>query len=142
AIEPNAYYLPDWELAVNASAPGRTGGVALGAWRAGEAGAARQLIGLLPAVSLWHACRIPLPALASADPYGTLGTPLLDGDRAHDAVSGLLRQARNAGAHALLLRDMSLNGAAMKAFRSEERRVGKECRYRWTTGGGKKCMER
>ena len=24
AIEPNAYYLPDWELAVSATAPGRT----------------------------------------------------------------------------------------------------------------------
>ncbi|HUN96414.1 MAG TPA: GNAT family N-acetyltransferase, partial [Bradyrhizobium sp.] len=24
AAEPNGYYLPDWELAVNASAPGRT----------------------------------------------------------------------------------------------------------------------
>ena len=24
AIEPNGYYLPDWELAVNATAPGRT----------------------------------------------------------------------------------------------------------------------
>ena len=33
AIEPNGYYLPAWELAVNASAHGRTGVSALGAWR-------------------------------------------------------------------------------------------------------------
>ena len=32
AIEPNGYYLPDWELAVNASARGRTGVSALSAW--------------------------------------------------------------------------------------------------------------
>ena len=111
-IEPNGYYLPDWELAVNASARGRTDGSALSAWRDTEAGT-RQLIGLLPATSLWRACNIPLPALASADPYGTLCTPLLDRDRAHDAVAGLMRQARDAGAHALILRDMSLDGAAM-----------------------------
>src|ERR1700758_4870490 len=32
AIEPNGYYLPAWELAVNASAHGRTGVSALSAW--------------------------------------------------------------------------------------------------------------
>ena len=32
AIEPNGYYLPDWELAVNAFASGRTGASALCAW--------------------------------------------------------------------------------------------------------------
>ena len=32
AIEPNGYYLPDWELAVDASASGRTGVSALTAW--------------------------------------------------------------------------------------------------------------
>jgi CelD/BcsL family acetyltransferase involved in cellulose biosynthesis len=116
AIEPNGYYLPDWELAVNASAPGRTDACVLSAWSDAEPGTA-QLIGLLPAISLWRACKIPLPALASADPYGTLGTPLIDRDRAHDAVAGLMRQARGAGAHALLLRDMSLDGAAMQAIR-------------------------
>ena len=31
AVEPNGYYLPDWELSVNASARGRTGVSALGA---------------------------------------------------------------------------------------------------------------
>ena len=32
AVEPNGYYLPAWELAVNASARGRTGVSALSAW--------------------------------------------------------------------------------------------------------------
>ena len=31
AVEPNGYYLPDWELAVNVSARGRTGVSALSA---------------------------------------------------------------------------------------------------------------
>lgn len=115
AIEPNGYYLPDWELAVNASAPGRTDGSALSAWSDAGSGATR-LIGLQPVISLWRACKIPLPALASADPYGTLGTPLLDRDMAHDAVSALMRSARNAGAHALILRNVTLGGAVMKSI--------------------------
>jgi hypothetical protein len=128
AIEPNGYYLPAWELAVNASAPGRTGVAALCAW--GEASPNElapsqpepdqpaKLTGLLPVVSLWRACKIPLPALASASPYGTLCTPLLDRAHAEDAAKTLMNEARKAGAHALVLRDVSLNGAAMKAFAS------------------------
>jgi hypothetical protein len=118
AIEPNGYYLPDWELAVNAFASGRTGASALCAWSETPLvpdGAAR-LIGLLPVISMWRAYKIPLPALASASPYGTLCTPLLDRDNANDAVSHMMAQARNAGAHALILRDVSMNGAAMKAI--------------------------
>jgi CelD/BcsL family acetyltransferase involved in cellulose biosynthesis len=118
AVEPNGYYLPDWELAVNASARGRTGVSALGAWR--DAPTAQDgttsLIGLVPVISLWRACRIPLPALVSADPYGTLCTPLIDRDMANDAVAGLMLEARKAGARALILRDVPLDGAAIKVF--------------------------
>ncbi len=118
AVEPNGYYLPDWKLAVNAFAHGRTGVSALGAWR--DAPTAQQgttsLIGLVPVISLWRACRIPLPGLVSADPYGTLSTPLIDRDMANDAVAGLMLEARKAGAHALILRDVPLDGAAMKVF--------------------------
>jgi CelD/BcsL family acetyltransferase involved in cellulose biosynthesis len=110
AIEPNAYYLPDWELAVNASAPGRTGVSALAAWSDG------QLIGLMPVISLSRAYRIPLPALVSAHPYGTLCTPSLDCANAADAASQLLRTAREAGAHALILREVALDGETMKAL--------------------------
>jgi CelD/BcsL family acetyltransferase involved in cellulose biosynthesis len=59
---------------------------------------------------------IPLPALVSADPYGSLCTPLLDRDAAPQAVARMLQQARQAGAHALILRAMSLDGAVMKVF--------------------------
>jgi Acetyltransferase (GNAT) domain len=118
AIEPNGYYLPEWELAVNASARGRTGVSALSAWHDGSQtqNDAARLIGLVPAMSLWRACKIPLPALVSAEPYGTLCTPLLDSGMANEAVAQMMRQAREAGAHALILRDVALDGAAMKAF--------------------------
>jgi CelD/BcsL family acetyltransferase involved in cellulose biosynthesis len=113
AIEPNAYYLPDWELAVNATAPGRTGASALAAF---DAAPSCRLIGLMPVISLWRACRIPLPALVSAHPYGTFCTPLLDRDMAYDATAQLLQQARRAGARALLLREVALDGPALRAI--------------------------
>jgi hypothetical protein len=100
AIEPNGYFLPDWELAVNASAPGRTGASAL----AVQSDIA--LIGLMPVVSLVRAYKIPLPALVSAHPYGTLCTPLLDRACAEEAGKSLMSEARHAGAHALVLRDV------------------------------------
>jgi hypothetical protein len=112
-IEPNGYYLPDWELAVNASAHGRTGASALAAW---SEGSPDRLIGLMPVVSLWRAYKLPLPALVSAHPYGTLCTPPLDRGSAADAAARLLQQARDAGAHALILRDISLKGAAMRTL--------------------------
>ncbi|MCA1455471.1 GNAT family N-acetyltransferase [Bradyrhizobium sp. BRP22] len=116
--EPNAYYLPEWALAVSASARGRVGAMALSAFSDAPLaydGPAR-MIGLLPAVSLWRAYRIPLPALVSAQPYGTLCTPPLDADLAEAAAERLMQEARRAGAHALMLRDMSLDGKAMRAF--------------------------
>jgi CelD/BcsL family acetyltransferase involved in cellulose biosynthesis len=119
AIEPNGYYLPDWALAVNATARGRTGVSALSAW-----GDASKLIGLMPVISMWRAYKIPLPVLVSANPYGTLCTPLLDRDAPEDAVAGILQQARQAGAHALMLRDTSIDGAAIKAFASVLHRNG------------------
>jgi CelD/BcsL family acetyltransferase involved in cellulose biosynthesis len=117
--EPNGYYLPEWELAVNASARGRGNAAALGAWRDTS-----TLIGLVPVISMWRAYRIPLPALVSADPYGTLCTPPLDRDMAEEAVTNILQQARRAGAHALIFRATSLDGAAMKAFADVLHRSG------------------
>lgn len=119
AIEANGYYQPDWELAVDASARGRTGASLLSA--TGDAG---QLIGLLPVVSMRRIYRIPLPALVGAEPYGTLCTPLLDRDAAEQAVGKMLQQARDAGAHALILRTMSLEGPAMAAIRAVLARDG------------------
>jgi CelD/BcsL family acetyltransferase involved in cellulose biosynthesis len=120
AIEPNGYYLADWELAVNASAPGRTGASALAAFSDPSA----PMVGLLPVVPIWRVYKVPLPALVSAHPYGTLCTPLLDRDMAEDAASRLMQAARKAGARALILREVSLHGAAMKAFNEVLRRDG------------------
>ncbi|CAN5341245.1 GNAT family N-acetyltransferase [soil metagenome] len=117
AIEPNGFYLPEWELAVNASAQGRTGVSALTAIVDAKSDAdTPPLIGLLPMISAWRAYRLPLPALVSADPYGELGTPLLDRERADEAASKLMSQARDAGAHALILRNIPIDGPAMAAF--------------------------
>ena len=124
AVEPNGYYLPDWELAVNASARGRTGVSALSAWGKTAPDNTAHLTGLVPVISMWRAYKIPLPALVSADPYGTLCTPLLDRDAAGEAAAGLIMQARRAGAHALILRDVSLDGAAIKAFTEVLRQGG------------------
>lgn len=124
AFEPNGYYLPDWALAVNASARGRTGVSALAAWSDAAPDGAARLIGLLPAISMWRAYNIPLPVLVSADPYGTLGTPPLDREVAEDAAIGLMREARTAGAHALILRDVALDGATIKTFTEVLRQGG------------------
>jgi CelD/BcsL family acetyltransferase involved in cellulose biosynthesis len=126
AIEPNGYYLPGWELAVNALARGRKNASALGAWSDASSApdGTAALIGLMPAISLWRAYRIPLPALVSAHPYGTLCTPLLDRDQADVAATSLIQAARNAGAHALILRDVSLDGAAMNALTGALRQQG------------------
>jgi CelD/BcsL family acetyltransferase involved in cellulose biosynthesis len=119
AIEPNGYYLPPWELAVDAFASGRTGASALLA----PDGAGR-LIGLLPVISMVRAYKIPLPALVSAHPYGTLCTPPLDRNRPHEAATALLGAARQAGAHVLILRDVALDGATMKTLGETLRRDG------------------
>ena len=115
AIEPNGFYLPGWALAIDASARGRTDVSALGAWSDAAPNATR-LIGLMPVIPLWRAYKIPLPALVSADPYGTLCTPLLDRELPDQAASRLMSQARDARAHALILRDVALDGAMMKTF--------------------------
>jgi CelD/BcsL family acetyltransferase involved in cellulose biosynthesis len=116
AVEPNGYYLPEWELAVNASVQGRTNSLALRAHRG------KHLIGLLPVISMWRAYKIPLPALVSAHPYGTLCAPPLDHEMAECAAAQLLQHARDAGAHALVLRDVPIDGAAMRVFADVLRR--------------------
>ncbi|GMO15032.1 GNAT family N-acetyltransferase [Bradyrhizobium sp. TM233] len=120
AIEPNGYYLPAWELAVSATARGRSSASALPAFD----GSSTRLIGLMPVVSLWHALKIPLPALVSAHPYGTLCSPLIDRDAPIEAAARLLQRAREAGARALVLNDVALDGAAMTALKQVLSRDG------------------
>ncbi|MGY8636789.1 GNAT family N-acetyltransferase [Bradyrhizobium sp. 14AA] len=120
AIEPNGYYLPGWELAVSATARGRTDASALPAFE----GASTRLIGLMPVISLWRAMKIPLPALVSAHPYGTLCSPLIDRDAPIEAATRLLQRAREAGAHALVLNDVALDGAAMNSINQVLNRDG------------------
>ncbi|MDD1521577.1 MULTISPECIES: GNAT family N-acetyltransferase [Bradyrhizobium] len=119
AIEPNGYYLPAWELAVSATARGRTDASALAAHDSSA-----RLIGLMPVISLWRAWKIPLPALVSAHPYGTLCSPLLDRDAPLEAAARLLQQAREAGAHALVLTDVALDGGAMASLKQVLNRDG------------------
>ena len=118
AVEPNGYYLADWELAVNASAEGLTNASAL------TASANNSLIGLLPVISLRRAHRLPLPVLVNADAYGTLSTPLLDRDATHEAAAALFAQARQSGARALVFHSVSLEGPAMAAMRDVLSRDG------------------
>ncbi len=117
ALEPNGYYLPGWELAVDSFAGGRTGASALVSRSYAALDGARRLIGLMPVISMARAYKFPLPALVSAHPYGTLCTPPLDRNMAYQAATGLLRAARQTGTHALILREISLDGATMKTLR-------------------------
>ncbi|ABE62343.1 conserved hypothetical protein [Nitrobacter hamburgensis X14] len=117
AVEPNAYHLADWQLPLDASARDRTDASALTAHDGSSAASgAGALIGLIPVISAWRAYRLPLPVLVSADPYGTLCTPLLDRGLANEAATTLLREARAIGQRALILRNVALDGAAMKAL--------------------------
>lgn len=111
ATEPNGYYLPEWMLAVNALSYGRMNADALTAYSDDSA-----LIGLMPAVSAWRAYKLPLPVFVTADAWPPLGTVLLDRENAIEAAAALMREARTSGAHALILRDTPLTGAAMAAF--------------------------
>jgi CelD/BcsL family acetyltransferase involved in cellulose biosynthesis len=117
AVEPNGYYLADWGLTRDAS-------VLAARERTSAEPGAGALIGLIPVISAWRAYRIPLPVLVSADPYGALCTPLLDRDLANEAAATLLREARAIGQHALILRNVALDGAAMKAITAALEREG------------------
>jgi CelD/BcsL family acetyltransferase involved in cellulose biosynthesis len=111
AIEPNGYFLPDWELAVDATARNRAHALAL----CGR-NDARALTALLPVISAWRAFKLPLPVLVSADPYGDLTTPLIDVRSPLDAARNLLDAARASGARAIVLRHVTIEGAATKAI--------------------------
>lgn len=116
AIEPNGYYLPDWARAVDATAHGRTALSALTALHSDPQSDSHALIGLAPVITARRAFGLPLPALVSAEAYGTLGTPFIAADGADEAVAKLMAQAREAGARALVLRDIPLDGPVARSF--------------------------
>lgn len=115
-IEPNGYQLPDWVQAIAASARGGAGAMALTTSR-GD-----RLTALMPVVSLWSACRVPLPGLVNVDPHTSLGTPLLGGD--DDGAASLLACARRSGARTLYISNVTLEGPTLQALRAALARDG------------------
>ena len=111
SLEPNAYYSHSWASAVDASARDRNDVRAIAVRRHPD-----RLIGLLPVITAWRAWKIPLPVLVSADAYGPLGTPHLDRNEALEAAKLIMTQAAAHGAHALVLRNLPLDGKVAKAF--------------------------
>ncbi len=121
AIEPNAFYTPEWALAVTRHVPGDHDIKALLAW---DGPARKKLIGFMPVTSTWRALKLPLPVLVTWHGYAPLATPLLDKDAAVEAASGLLRAAMASGAQALLFSVLTQDGAAAAAFRSAAAMLG------------------
>ena len=119
AVEPNGYYLPEWALAVDAGARERSDMQVLQARHSSG-----RLSALLPVISAWRAFRLPLPLLVAAASYGTLRTPLLAQDDPVGAASALLAEAKRSGAHALVFKDVPLQGAAFTAVRNALARDG------------------
>lgn len=112
SAEPNGYYLPDWTLAVNELSSGRMNVRAIDV----RDDSGQNLIALMPAISAWRAFHLPLPAFVTADAWPPLGTILLERDKSDEAAAKLMQRARDAGAHALILRDTPLHGAVMASF--------------------------
>jgi CelD/BcsL family acetyltransferase involved in cellulose biosynthesis len=115
AIEPNAFYSPEWALAVTHHVPGDENIKALLAW---DSPAKKRLIGFLPVTSTWRAMKLPLPVLVTWHGYAPLAVPLLDKEFAVEAANGLLKAAQEAGAQALLISILAERGPAAEAFRS------------------------
>ncbi len=124
AIEPNAFYSPEWALAVTRHVPGDDNIQALLAW---DSPAKKKLIGFLPVTSSWRALKLPLPVLVTWHGYAPLSVPLLDKDRAVEAAQGLLEAAAAAGAQALLFSVLT-EGPAAEAFRTALAKKGREPR--------------
>jgi CelD/BcsL family acetyltransferase involved in cellulose biosynthesis len=113
AIEPNAFYQPDWARAVSAHARGLGNAKALLVWDSPEQNA---LIGLLPVVSAWRALKLPIPVFVAWRAYAPLTTPLLDRDAVDQAAGGLLDAAQRAGAGAILFQNLAQDGPAAAAI--------------------------
>lgn len=118
AAEPNGFFDPGFALPAARHARGSGAEAALCAYLDST------LIGLLPVTNAWHAYRLPLPVMVSAQPYTMLGTPLLAAEQAETAAEGLLDAARRAGAQLLDLHMVDLDGTAMAALAAVAKRRG------------------
>jgi CelD/BcsL family acetyltransferase involved in cellulose biosynthesis len=125
AIEPNAFYAPEWALAVTRHVPGDDRIDALLAW---DSPAKKKLIGFLPVTSIWRALKLPLPVLVTWHGYAPLSVPLLDKDFAVEAAAGLLEAARESGAQALLFSVLTKDGPVAEAFRAALAKHGRKAR--------------
>lgn len=114
AIQPNAYFNPLWALPVSRFARGRDGALALLAWDHADHD---RLIGLLPVRWARRALSLPVPMLVGWNGYASLSIPTLDRDCAAEAAGALIDAARQAGARALFLPGMAIEGAAFTAIR-------------------------
>lgn len=122
AVEPNAFYSPEWALAVTHHVPGDENIKALLAW---DGPARNKLIGFLPVTSTWRAMKLPMPVLVTWHGYAPLAVPLLDKDRAVEAARGLLQAAKAAGAQALLFSVLT-EGPAAEAFNAALAQEGRK----------------
>lgn len=125
AIEANAFYHPAWARAVARHVKGQVGMRALLAW---DGPRKRRLIGLMLVAPAWNCLRLPIPVFVGWYTYAPLTTPLLDRDQPDNAARTLMAAAREAGAQALLLPAMAMDGAAVKAMRSAVEMFGLEPR--------------
>lgn len=112
-LEPNAFYEPAWVRSLASHAGEDKSVRLLAAW---TSPGRTRLLGLLPVVSAWHACKLPVPMLVAWQAYAPLVTPLIDRGAAEMAWHGLLDAAASAGAQALLLPGFSAAGAAAGAL--------------------------
>ncbi|WP_137042893.1 GNAT family N-acetyltransferase [Pseudolabrys sp. FHR47] len=114
AVEANAFYHPAWARAVARHVKGQVGMRALLAW---DGPRKRRLIGLMLVAPAWNCLRLPLPVFVGWYAYAPLTTPLLDRDQPDDAAHALMKAAREAGAQALLLPALAMDGAVAAALR-------------------------
>lgn len=121
SIEPNACYLPSWALSVARHARGRADALALTAF---DRTAPNRLIGLMPVRWAGRALSLPVPLLVSWNAYAPFSVPLLARDCAVEAAGALLKAAKAAGAHGLLLQNIATGGPAYAAILSALERRG------------------
>jgi CelD/BcsL family acetyltransferase involved in cellulose biosynthesis len=118
SAETNAFFDPGFALPAAEHARGTGATDALCAYNG------KQLIGFVPVSSALRSYGLPIPALASAQPYTVLGTPLLQAEQAALAADRLLDAAGASGAHVLSLHMVDLEGTTMTALREAAARRG------------------